>query len=308
MSTRFAVPIPQSTGVAGFDPDTFRAYLRRAEDLGFDSAWVGEQVLGDAPMLGPIETLTYAAACTQRLRLGCAALVSSLAGPVHLAKSLSTLDQLSGGRLEVGVTTGGPYRPFAAFGVDAGSFVARFTEGVQLMRELWRRPRVDFDGRFWQLADAAMEPKPLQPSGPPIWIGGGHPDAVRRAVRLADGFFGAGTSTTEQFAEHVRVVRDALAETGRDPAGFRIAKRVYLAVDDDADRARRRVAASLDERYRYFGLRGLDPVAVAGTPADCVRGLREVVHAGAELILLNPLVDATEQMERLATEVVPELG
>jgi probable F420-dependent oxidoreductase len=308
MATRFAISIPQSVADGTFDPAGFRAYLARAEALGFDSAWTSEQVLGSAPILGPVETLTYAAACTERLRLGCAVFISPLYSPVHLAKSLSTLDQLSRGRIEVGIATGGRRRMFSAFGVDPNSLVARFTEGLALMKALWTEPSVNFYGRFWQLDGAAMEPKPFQKPGPPIWFGASHPNALRRAVELGDGFFGAGSSTTSQFAEQVQVVRDALADIGRDAASFPIAKRVYLGIDDDPERARERVAAVLDERYGSFGPRGrLAPVAVSGPPDACVHGLREVIRAGAELVLLDPLFDQAEQMERLAAEVVPHL-
>jgi len=304
--TRFAISIPQFVPDGTFDPAAFRAYLARAEDLGFESAWTGEQVLGTKPHLGPIETMTYAAACTERLRLGCVVLVTPLYSPVHLAKSLSSLDQLSRGRLEVGVGTGGRFRMFSAFGVDPSSLVTRFTEGLAVMRAVWTEPSVTFHGRFWQLEAAAMEPKPFQKPHPPIWFGGSHPNAVRRAARLADGFFGAGSQTTAQFADQVRVLRQALAEGGRE--GFRIAKRVYIAVDDDGERARQLIAGALNELYGYFGLRGVEAVAVAGTPDDCAGGLRDVVAAGAGLILLNPLFDDAEQMERLASEVVPRVS
>jgi probable F420-dependent oxidoreductase len=304
---RFAISIPQQFPDATFDPAAMRAYLARAEELGFASAWAQEQVIGTLPLLSPVETLTYAAACTDRLRLGCAVLVTSLYGPVHLAKSLSTLDQLCRGRLDVGIGTGGR-RMFSAFGVDPETFVARFTEGLRLMRALWTEPRVDFDGRFWQLTGAAMEPKPFQKPGPPIWFGGSHPAAVRRAVRLGDGFFGAGSNTTEQFAAQVPILRAELETQGRDPAQFQVAKRVYIAVDDDAERARTGIGGALDRVYGFFGSRDLTPVAVYGTPDDCARGLREVADAGAELILLNPLFDDAEQMERLAAEVVPQLA
>jgi probable F420-dependent oxidoreductase len=304
--TRFAISIPQFVADGTFDPAGFRAYLARAEALGFDGAWTGEQVLGTMPHLDPIETMTYAAACTDRMRLGCVALVTPLASPVHLAKSLSSLDQLSRGRLEIGVAIGGRFRMLSAFGVDPNGLTTRFTEGLAVMRALWTEPRVNFRGRFWQLEGAAMEPKPFQKPHPPIWFGASHPDALRRAVRLGDGFFGAGSQTTAAFAEQVRIVREALAEHGRD--GFRIAKRVYIAVDDDGDRARRRIAVALDELYGYFGLRGVEAVAVAGTADDCVHGVRDVVDAGAEMILLNPLFDDAEQMERLAADVVPHLA
>ena len=305
---RFAISIPQFVADGTFDALGFRAYLARAEALGFDSAWTGEQILGSMPYLGPIETLTYAAACTERLGLGSMMLVMPLYSPVHLAKSLSSLDQLSRGRLQVGVGTGGRFRMFPAFGVDPTTLVARFTEGLRLMQALWTEERVTFNGRFWQLDGAAMEPKPFQKPYPPIWIGAGHPDGLRRAVRLGHGFFGAGSSTTAQFTEHVRVVRDALAETGRDPASFRIAKRVYIGVDDDAERAQRRVGAALNDLYGYFGLRGIEAVGVSGPPDACARALRVVADAGAELILLNPLFDDAEQMERLAAEVTPAAG
>jgi probable F420-dependent oxidoreductase len=305
---RFAISIPQHIADGEFDPAAMRGYLARAEELGFASAWTQEQVLGTIPNLGPVETLTYAAACTERMRLGCAVFITSLHSPVHLAKSLSTLDQLSQGRLEVGIGTGGRSRMFSAFGVDPESFVARFNEGLRLMRALWTEPQVDFDGRFWQLHEAAMEPKPFQKPGPRIWFGGSHPAALGRAVRHGDGFFGAGSNTTEQFAKQVQIVREELADQGRDPAGFPIAKRVYIAVDDDAERARERMRAALDRLYGFFGLGDMTPVSVSGTPDACVRGLRDVADCGAELILLNPLFDDAEQMERLAAEVVPQLS
>src|SRR6266536_2848861 len=115
---RFAISIPQHVSDGAFDPAALRGYLARAEALGFESAWTQEQILGSSPRLGPIEVMSYAAACTERLRLGCAVFVTPLYGPVHLSKSISTLDQLSRGRLEVGVGTGGRGRMFSGFGVD----------------------------------------------------------------------------------------------------------------------------------------------------------------------------------------------
>jgi probable F420-dependent oxidoreductase len=305
---RFAISIPQTVHGGKYDTGALQSHLARVEELGFDSAWTQEQVLGPAPRLSAIETMTYAAACTQRLRLGCAVFVTPLHNPVQLAKSLSSLDQLSGGRIEVGVGTGGRHRSFATFGVDPEGLVTRFTEGLRLMKELWTEPRVSFSGRFYQADGATMEPKPLQKPHPPIWFGAAHPDALRRAVRLGDGFFGAGSSTTAQFADQVKVVRAALTDMGRDSAGFPVAKRVYIAVDDNAARARARLSDALGQLYSHAGRNDLVSTAVWGPPADCVRGLREVAEAGAGLIHLNPLFDDAEQMERLAAEVMPELS
>src|SRR5215470_1258805 len=125
---RFAISVPQIVADGGFDPAGLRAHLRRAEALGFHSAWTQEHVFGTEPLLAPNELLAFAAACTDRLRLGCAVFVTPQHNPIHLAKSISTVDQLSRGRLEVGVGIGRRGRELSAFGVDADSLVARYTE------------------------------------------------------------------------------------------------------------------------------------------------------------------------------------
>jgi probable F420-dependent oxidoreductase len=301
---RFAISIPQHVSRDGFDPDAFRAHLARMEELGFESAWTQELVFSSARAVAPLELMTFAAACTERLRIGCVVFVSPLHSPVHLAKDLSSIDVLSRGRLEAGFGTGGRSRPFAAFGISADRLVARFTEGIALIRACWTEPEINFDGQFWQVEGASMEPKPVQKPHPPIWIGGNHPDALARAVRIGDGFFGAGSQTTAQFVEQSRVIREELARQERALDSFQIAKRVYIQVDENTKRARQKIDAALTYHY---GSGGLQEVAVVGPPAACVEGLREVQQAGAELILLNTLVDDAEQMERLAAEVVPEL-
>ncbi len=283
----FAISIPQHIPDGTFDPAKLRDYLTRAESLGFHSAWTQEAVLGSAPILAPLELMAFTAACTERLRLGCAAFVSPLHNPVHLAKSISTLDQLSRGRIEVGLGTGGGGRMFSAFEVDPTHLVARFTEGIRLMKACWTEPRITFAGRFWQLDGAVMEPKPFQKPYPPLWIGGSHPAAVRRALRYGNGFFGAGSSTTAQFAQQVQVLRAALAESQQDPSTFPIAKHAALR--------------------QIYGSSGLSAVAVYGPPSACITGLREVADAGAELIQLRLLFDDAEQMERLAAEVIGEV-
>jgi probable F420-dependent oxidoreductase len=302
---RFAISVPQRIPDGTFDPTWLRDYLIRAESLGFESAWTQEAVLSSAPTLAPLELMTFAAACTEQLRLGCAVFVSPLHNPVHLAKAISTLDQLSRGRIEVGIATGGKGRMFSAFEVDPASLVARFIEGLQLMKACWTETRITFGGRFWQLDEASQEPKPFQKPHPPLWIGGNHPAAVRRALRYGDGFFGAGSSTTAQFAQQVRVLRAAQAESKQVTSNFQVAKRVYIAIDDDAARAQERVESELK---RIYGASGLSDIAVYGPPSACITGLREVADAGAQLIQLHLLFDDTKQMERLATEVIPQLG
>lgn len=306
---RFSISIPQ-LDVDGFDAAALRAYLGRAEELGFEGGWTLEQIIGDTPLLAPLELLAYAAACTQRLRLGVAVLVTSLHDPLQLASAVTAVDRLSHGRLDLGVAPGGGRRRFAAFGVDKDSYVSYFTEGLQLMKAAWSaEPRVTFHGRFRNVDDLPIQPKPVQRPHPPIWFGAHAPKALARAVRHGDAFMGAGSATTADFAGAVQTVRRELADQQKDPATFTIGKRVYLMVDDDADRARERVLAGL--RRIYGKMDGITSVSVSGTPDDVVRGLRDVVSAGAETLLLNPVgatvAEDREQMERLAAEVIPRL-
>ena len=307
---RFSIAIPQFDS-GTFDDAGLRSYLARAEQLGFEGGWVLEQTTGAAPLLAPLELLAYCAACTERMRLGVAVLVSSLHEPLQLASAITAVDRLSHGRLDVGVAPGGGRRQFAAFGVDPATFISYFTEGLQLMKAAWSdEPRVTFHGRFRDVDDLPIQPKPVQRPHPPIWFGGLAPKALARAVRHGDSFLGAGSSTTEAFAGAVQLVRRELAEQNKDPAHFTIGKRVYLMIDDDAARARERVLAGL---YRIYGnMPGVDAVPVSGTPNDVGRGLREVIYAGAQMLLLNPVgpdvAENREQMERLATEVIPQLA
>jgi probable F420-dependent oxidoreductase len=303
---RFATSIPQYARESRFDHEAFRAHLRRVEELGcFEGVWAQEQVIGAAGSIAPLEILTYAAACTEQLRLGCAVFILPLHNPVHLAKAISSLDCLSHGRVDVGLATGGKGRPFDAFGVDPEKPVARFNEALALMKAFWTEPEINFDGRWWKLEGATMEPKPVQKPHPPVWFGGSVPAGMRRAVRHGDGFMGAGSQTVAQFTEQVKVVREELDAQSRDPDTFQIGKRVYVYVDDDEARGRQRLDEAL---RRHYGRGGWSEHILAGPPDTCIAGVRAVADAGAQLILLNSLVDDAQQLERLAAEVIPALG
>jgi alkanesulfonate monooxygenase SsuD/methylene tetrahydromethanopterin reductase-like flavin-dependent oxidoreductase (luciferase family) len=306
---RFSISLPQ-LDVDGFDADGFKDYVVRAEELGFEGGWTLEQTIGAEPLIAPLELLSYAAACTTRLRLGVAVVVSSLHDPLQLAATATAVDRLSHGRLDLGVAPGGGRRQFAAFGIEPKTFISSFTEGLDLMKVAWSdEERVTFHGRFRDVDDLPIQPKPVQRPHPPIWFGGTAPAALARAVRHGDSFLGAGSSTTETFTEVAATVRRELEAQERDSTHFTIGKRVYLMIDDDASAARERVVAGLHRKYG--GMPGIEAVPVSGTSADVARGLRAVMDAGAEMILLNPLgatlAEDREQMERLAAEVLPEL-
>ena len=299
------VAIPQTVLQGGFEVAKLRTFLARAEALGFESAWVVEQILGGIRSLEPVTLLTWAAACTERLRLAPAVLLTALRSPVHLAKALSSLDHLSGGRLMVGVGLGGNAKIYPAFGLLAARRAARFTEGLRLMKRLWTEERVTFDGEFFKLQNASMQPKPLQKPHPPLWFGGHHPNALKRAVELGDGFIGAGSLSTAGFLEEVALLRRLLKDAGRDPASLPLGKRVYIAVDEDRARAGRRLAEWFGAFYGKPEL--ATEVCVWGGPEECVDRLGEIVAAGVGFLMLNPVFDEMEHLELFASRIAPKL-
>jgi alkanesulfonate monooxygenase SsuD/methylene tetrahydromethanopterin reductase-like flavin-dependent oxidoreductase (luciferase family) len=215
------------------------------------------------------------------------------------------VDQLSEGRLIAGLALGGPGH-YPAFGLSEEGRVRRFEEGVRLLKLLWTEPRVTLKGEFWQLRDVAVEPKPAQSPHPPIWFGAGNPAGIRRAARMADGWIGAGSSSTDAFRDGMEVLREALSGENRDAAAFAVAKRVYIAVDDDRDRAGMRLRAWFEGFYGRPDL--VDDVAVFGSIDACVEGVAAVIRAGARHVVLNPVFDQVEQAELLMADVVPQLG
>lgn len=299
------VAIPQTFPGGAADTRRMRECLQRAEALGFESAWVVEQVLGSASSLEAVSTLAWAAAVTERMRLGSAVLLTALRSPVHLAKALATIDQLSHGRLVVGVGLGGNPKVFPAYGLSAERRAARFAEGLRLMKRLWTEPRVTMAGEFYRLDNASMEPKPVQRPHPPLWFGGHHPQALERAVELGDGFIGAGSASTATFADEMRVLNGMLADAGRAPGTFPVGKRVYVGVDGDRSRAGKRLAEWFGAFYGKPEL--AEQVCVWGDADTCVEGLRAVIAAGAGFLMLNPVFDELQQLEVIATDIAPRL-
>ena len=299
------IAIPQSFADPSFDANIIHQFIPRAEALGYEGLWVQEQIVGDSPILEPVTLLTYAAALTTKVRLGTSVLITVIRNPVQLAKSLASLDQLSHGRLIVGVGVGGPHVPEAVFGVASEHRGRRFVEGLQAMKALWTQSRATMSGEFWQFQNVAMEPKPLQKPHPPLWFGAREAVALRRAARLGDGWMGAGSSSSADFVAQSELLRRFLDEAKRDANEFPISKRVYIAVDDDQVRAERRLRDWFGMRYKNAEM--ASRVSIWGNRAECIDKLGEIVRAGARHLLLNPVFDEIEHLELLASEVIPKL-
>jgi probable F420-dependent oxidoreductase len=302
----FGISIPQTFDTTPVDPDLIRRFVARAEALGFESLWVQEQMISDTAILEPVTLLTYAAALTSKARIGTAVLLSVIRNPVELAKTLATLDQLSRGRLIVGVGIGGSqYTPHEIFGVPRERRPRRFVEGLTVMKALWTQPQATVRGDFWKFENVPMEPKPFQKPHPPIWFGARDEIGLRRAARHGDGWMGPGSSSSADFVQHMTLLRRFLDQTKRDPATFPIAKRVYIAVDNDRDRAGRRLREWFGARYKLPDM--ASRVSIYGSAAECVDRLRELVTAGAQQLLLDPVFDQMQQMELLASDVMPAI-
>jgi probable F420-dependent oxidoreductase len=299
------IAIPQSFADPSTDADVIRRFLPRAEALGYEGLWVQEQIIGDAPILEPVTLLTYAAALTSKPHLGTSVLLTVIRNPVQLAKSLASLDQLSRGRLIVGVGIGGAHVPESVFGVSSERRGRRFVEGLQVMKELWTQPRATINGEFWRFENVAMEPKPAQKPHPPLWFGARDAVALRRAARLGNGWMGAGSSSSADFVLQAEQLRHFLEEAKRDPDEFTISKRVYIAIDDDRARAERRLRDWFGMRYKNAEM--ASRVSIWGNRAECIDKLGEIVRAGARHLLLNPVFDEIEHLELLASEVIPKL-
>jgi len=281
------------------DISAVRQVATRAEALGFSDLWVTENTLDHVFCFDPVVVLTYAAAVTTKIRLGASVVVLQIHSPLMVAHQWACLDYVSGGRAILGVGIGREHH-YRQFEVSPERRVARFREELAVIRSLWSEPKTSFHGRFYHLTDETMAPKPVQ-QPLPVWMGVGHPNAVRRAAELADGWMGSGGSRIADFAASVPILKEALAKRGRDPETFPISKRLFMAVDERPEVARAELLRWFTEVYRNPP--GTDLCGIHGTPEQVRERLEEMVAMGANHLLLNPVSRYPEQVEALA-EVV----
>ena len=278
-----------------------RQVAQRAEALGFQDLWVTNNTVdADGGCFDSLTVLTYAAALTTRIRLGVSVLVLPIYHPIHIANQVATLDHLSNGRAILGVGLGRAHE-YPLFQVPTARRVRRMTEAVELMKALWTGRNVAYQGEIFQAEDCTIGTKPVQSPHPPVWVGSHHPDAIRRAARISDGWMGAGGSSSASFGEAVPLLHAALEEAGRDPSTFPISKRVFMSVHENADVAKAEVHRWFTEVYHRPAL--TEEGGVFGTPEQVREQLETLASKGATHLLLNPVTRYTEQVEALA-EVV----
>jgi probable F420-dependent oxidoreductase len=262
---------------------------RDLEALGFDGLWVGGHVLWHAPMLEPLTQLAAYAAVTSRIRLGTSVLLLPLYHPVLLAKTVTTVDIVSGGRVVLGVGVGGENpAEFEAMGIGVGERGRRVDEAIPLLRALWSGEPVSHDGRFFQVREAAMAPTPVQRSGPPVWIAGRSPAALARTARCGDGWIGIFCSPA-RYGAAVREVTRQCAETGRHPGELTFAHYLWTRTGRTREQATEAARAYLERSYaRPFTAEQVPRFCAAGTTDDVREQVAEYAAAGCQYLIAKP--------------------
>jgi probable F420-dependent oxidoreductase len=297
---RFGVTVPNNWGIA--DPRQVLAMGPLAEALGYDSVWVMDHLLnngyirerlGDKPYYHPLATLSYLAATTKRVSLGTSVMVLPYHNPVELAKYTASLDQMSGGRVILGVGAGAMTEEFETLGVPFKQRGVLTNESMTIMKELWTSADPRYESERWSLAGFKFAPKPIQRPSIPLWVGGASPGAMRRAATLGDGWHPSGLSPDE-FQAGREQVRKLATAAGRDPDGLAMSIRLEVEVGGRA--SSQRAAA----RSRLHG----DSVD------EMIAGLRAYERAGVEHVVLalnsGEVGRITALMVDIAEKVMPE--
>jgi len=296
---KFGVTIPNNWGVA--DPQQVLEFGPLAESLGFDSVWVMDHLfntgyirerLEDKPYYHPMATLSYLAATTSKVTLGTSVLVLPYHNPVELSKYAATLDQISGGRVTLGVGVGAMTEEFDALGISMRERGSLTNECIDIMKELWSSHLPKFQSKRWDFSDLYFSPKPAQPSIP-IWVGGASPGAIKRTALRGDGWHPTGVSA-EAYALTKREIIDTATAAGRDASKISWSTRVKVEVHGKPSGERGSSRSTLPGDY----------------PAKMVADIRAYQHAGVDHIVLalnSGDVSALKRlMERIAAEVLPE--
>ena len=312
MTVEFGVLIPARESVMSGRMETapLLTMAERAEAAGFDSVWIGDSLVA-RPRHEPLTLMAAIAARTRRVRIGTGVLLPALRNPVVLAHVVGTLDRVAEGRIILGVGIAGDMpairKEFAAAGVPWDRRVGRFLEILAICQALWTRDGVSFSGKHFTLDNVTMEPKPHRPGGPPIWIGGSGPTALREAARF-DAWFPTGPSV-EFFAEHFPKIQAAARAAGRKPDAVTGAAYVTLAFDPNPAAAEQRLHSFLET---YYSSPARTVMARQATYAGPIEGgaewLQRWIDAGARHISLRFAGgDQLAQVDEAASRLLPKL-
>jgi probable F420-dependent oxidoreductase len=292
-----AWPFPQP------EPEQFFDYVERAEALGVDSLWLSERLTSPATMLEPLSALAMAAARTRSMKFGMSVLVLPARNPVILARTLASIDFLSGGRMlpAFGLGLEDPREQEAA-GIPRAERAARVEEATRLLRRLWSEDEVTHHGRFYHVSGATVRPHPRQVSLP-VWFGGRSDPALRRVGALGDGWL-ASAVTPDEVQSMVPRIQAHAAAAGRTIDDDHYGVIIPYWITADRESALERVAPSM-LRLRPDAAPG--GYAAVGSAADCRDLVQRYIDAGASKFVMRPVCPPDEifdQLERLGEDVL----
>jgi alkanesulfonate monooxygenase len=287
-------------------------YGVRMEQLGYESVWVWDHILLGVdpyfPILDSLSVLTAIAARTERIRLGTGILVLPARNPVVLAKQLASIDQISNGRLILGMASGWYKREFDAIGVPFNKRGDIMDQNLEILTRLWQEDSVTGSYPPYELAEAVMSPKPVQTPRPPILIGGYVDRVLKRAGVVGDGWL-TYYYTAEGFAKSWAKVRRFAEEAGKDPDTLRSINQLPICIGASRAEVEAPMVDWLTTEWDFAGWSdSTTDSAVLGTVDDCVEQLQAHLDAGVQQITLVPYRFDMAQIEQIAEEIIPRIG
>ena len=298
--------------MAGFqEPATAKATVELAEELGFDSLWVGDHVAFPMPILDPLLQLALASAYTSTLTLGTGIYLLPLRHPTVVAKQVTTLDFMTGGdRVIFGVGIGGEFpNEYAACGVDVHERGARLTASIPALKELWTGETVSYSSPFYTFDNVTMLPAPRTQGGPPVWCGGRAKPALTRAAQIADGYISYAITST-MFSDALQFLEQEFDRQGREQP-FGTGHLLFIRIDDDYDTSFKTANEHLSKRYAMDFSKATKKYCALGKPEHVAEVLSGYYEAGVRhfvLDLVGPVSDREEQLRRFSEDVKPLLS
>lgn len=295
-----ALSMPKIFVPAGGADDRIVAWAQQAEAMGFDGVFVGDHVTFYGSGSDALIKLAPIAAVTERLELQTCVYLLALRHPTPVALQAAMVDQLSRGRLIMGIGIGGEDPDeWWACGVDPKTRARRTDESMQVLRSLWTQEETSFSGKYFKLDSVRMRPKPFRPGGVVMQVGGRSDAALRRTARYADGWTGIWVSV-RRFTEAGERIAEFAAEAGRGDVAFPRGMQVWMGVDEDRAAAREKVAGSMQAFYR-LPFEAFEKYTPYGTPAEVAAFIAPYVEAGCRHLNFVIADDPDAVLERAAS-------
>jgi probable F420-dependent oxidoreductase len=284
-------------------PENVINFAQKCEAMGCHSMWVIDRIAYDN--LEPLTVLAAAAGVTRRIRLGTSVLLGNTRHPAHLAKIIATLDFISNGRITIGLGFGSREPDYKAVEIPYQHRGSRAVEQVQLMKRLWTEDNVTHKGKFFNVENLTVGPRPIQKPHPPIWTGGSAEAALKRAGTWANGFI-SGSQAIDDFHVTWDKIASYAAAAGRNPNEIEKASLAFMAINDDKAKA---VKAVEDYTTRYYGRvrNPVENVSIVGSPSQCAEKIEYFFSKGIGTLIIGVADPDPRQLDLFGEKVLPQV-